>query len=67
MSQAKLIAGMVDEAFTYAGYKTFQVPVRKIEKLTGLNCDKLRNADPLKTANEAVGVKELASLEQIKL
>ncbi len=67
LSQAKLIAGLVDEAFTYAGYKTFQVSVRKIEKFVGLDFGTLRNADPLKNTNESVGVKEIVGLEQIRL
>jgi len=67
LSQAKLIAGLVETAFTYADYKTFQVPVRQVEKMTGLNFGKLRNADPLKNAAESAGIRELVSAEQIRL
>jgi endonuclease G len=54
LSQASLLQGIGEEAFTpedveafsYGAYKTFQVPVRRIEKLTGLNFGQLRKYDP---------------------
>ena len=53
LSQEKLLQGIGDEAFvledfSYGAYKTFQVPVRRIEKLTGLSFGQLRNFDPKK-------------------
>jgi endonuclease G len=47
LSQEELIQGIAEEAFQYGAYETFQVPVRRIEKLTGLSFDQLRNFDPL--------------------
>lgn len=54
LSQEELIQGIGEEAFmpedkeafSYGAYKTFQVPVRRIEKLTGLSFGQLRNFDP---------------------
>ncbi len=39
---------MIPEDFSFGAYKTFQVPVKRIEKLTGLNFGQLRNFDPKK-------------------
>ena len=44
-SQRDLISGV--KAFGYGEYKTYQVPVAQIEKLTGLDFGKLREHDPL--------------------
>jgi endonuclease G len=56
LSQEKLLQGIGEEAFvpedlegfSYGAYRTFQVPVRRIEKLTGLSFGELRNFDPKK-------------------
>ena len=44
-SQRNLISGL--KAFTYGGYKTYQVRVLDIEAFTGLDFGKLREHDPL--------------------
>lgn len=76
LSQKKLIDELeVTEAdFAFGQYKTFQVPVRRIEELTKLNFGKLRNFDPLESpeAEESfalgdAGEKEISTLEQIVL
>ena len=41
--------------FAYGEYKTYQVPVRNIEKLTGLNFGNLSNFDPMANI-EATGI-----------
>jgi endonuclease G len=54
LSQENLLQGIGEEAFvpenkgafSYGAYKTFQVPVRRIEKLTGLSFGHLRDSDP---------------------
>ncbi|HEX8556637.1 MAG TPA: DNA/RNA non-specific endonuclease [Pyrinomonadaceae bacterium] len=54
LSQETLLQGIGEEAFvpedkeafSYGAYKTFQTPVRRIEKLTGLSFGQLRNFDP---------------------
>jgi len=59
LSQAKLLQGIGEEAFlegfSYGAYKTFQVPVKRIEKLTGLNFGQLRNFDPKKNLESDFG------------
>jgi endonuclease G, mitochondrial len=56
-SQRNLISGLKD--FSYGEYKTYQVPVREIEALTGLDFGKLREHDPLshlKSVTQAVTI-----------
>jgi endonuclease G, mitochondrial len=48
LSQGDLISGLrTREPFSYGAYRTFQVPVRKVEELTGLSFGRLADADPL--------------------
>ena len=49
---------MPREAFAYGAYKTYQVPVKKVEKLSGLSFG-LVHADPLSTRDVGVATKEL--------
>ena len=58
LSQEELIQGLETEGFDYGAYKTFQVPVSRIETLTGLDFGALRDADPLGRL-EAAMVKEV--------
>lgn len=44
-----------DLEFAYGQYKTYQVPITKIEALTGLNFGELRNNDPLAGIEGAIG------------
>jgi endonuclease G len=70
LSQAQLIRDL--EAFTYGAYRTFQVPVRQIETVTGLDFGELRGFDPLRadeSAHEAdtVAAREIQHFGQIRL
>jgi endonuclease G len=48
LSQSDLISGLrTREPFSYGAYRTFQVPVRDIEELTGLSFGTVADADPL--------------------
>jgi endonuclease G, mitochondrial len=59
LSQEHLIEGLVPrEAFAYGAYKTYQVPVTKVEKLSSLSFG-LAHADPLSTREVGVATKEL--------
>ena len=55
LSQESLIEGLevAPEEFTFGAYGTFQVPVAKIEQLTGLDFGALREFDPLGAAEAA--------------
>ena len=56
LSQEQLIAGLEStEAFNFGAYKTFQVPVKQIEALTGLSFGALSDSDPLERM-ESTGV-----------
>jgi endonuclease G, mitochondrial len=58
LSQAKLLQNIGEEAvgtFSYGAYRTFQVPVKRIEKLTGLDFGQLRNFDPKKNLESDFG------------
>jgi len=76
VSQEDQIGSLAEEDFVYGRYRTFQVPVKRIEKLTGLSFGKLAEFDPLAAgpdANEALlesgeaGVHELATSGDIRL
>ncbi|MEO3867483.1 DNA/RNA non-specific endonuclease [Nonomuraea sp. B12E4] len=56
LSQERLIDGLevAPEDFSYGEYRTFQVPVRRIEGLTGLSFDGLAAADPFDRMEAAV-------------
>jgi endonuclease G, mitochondrial len=55
LSQESLIEGLevAPEEFTFGAYGTFQVPVGRIEQLTGLDFGALREFDPLGAAEAA--------------
>lgn len=57
LSQAALLDEFTEreESFSYGAYRTFQVPVRRIAKLTGLGLDTHIAADPLEHI-ESTGV-----------
>lgn len=38
---------IIDLEFAFGGYKTYQIPISKVENLTGLNFGQLRSFDPL--------------------
>jgi endonuclease G, mitochondrial len=59
LSQQRLIEDLrTREPFSYGAYKTYQVPVAKVEALTGLSFG-LAHADPLATREVGVAAKEL--------
>jgi endonuclease G, mitochondrial len=48
LSQEHLLAGLERlEEFSYGAYRTYQVPVARVEALTGLSFGSLRDSDPL--------------------
>ena len=68
LSQAELIEGLEiePEAFSYGAYRTYQVPVRRVEALTRLSFGTLPDFDPLERL-EAEVVAELDRPEEIVL
>ena len=69
LSQEGLIQGLelAAEEFSYGAYKTFQVPVRRIEELTQLSFGSLSDADPLAQVEAAVGARVVARPEDLVL
>jgi endonuclease G len=67
LSQEHLIEGLRPrEAFSYGAYKTYQVPVAKVEELARLSFG-LTHADPLATRDIGVAAKELERYEDVIL
>jgi endonuclease G, mitochondrial len=67
LSQQQLISGLrTREAFSYGAYKTYQVPVSKVEQLTGLTFG-LVHADPLATRDVDAAPKEVGQYEDVIL
>ncbi|MEW2355701.1 DNA/RNA non-specific endonuclease [Spirillospora sp. NPDC029432] len=68
LSQAALIADLAgEEAFSYGAYRTYQVPVRRIAELTGLNVDTHVQADPLERLEAVPAPREVVSPEDLVL
>jgi endonuclease G len=69
LSQEALIKGLefVPEAFSYGAYRTYQVPVRRIEDLTGISFGSLVDADPLESQEVATTGRELLRPEELVL
>lgn len=66
LSQEALIQG-IEEEFAFGEYKTFQVPVSRIEALTGLSFGNLSEHDPLaKDASAALESTELHEVESFE-
>ena len=68
LSQSQLLDNLGAEVFSYGAYKTYQVPVRRIESLTGLKFGKLRSFDPLEAptaAPESVGFREIVTHDDL--
>lgn len=57
-----------EEEFVFGEFETAQVPIRKIENLTGLSFGNLSDHDPLNDTNEGLDVpdKPLTSVREIK-
>lgn len=64
---AERTAGQLPESFSYGGYRTFQVPVRRIADLTGLDLATYIAADPLERLETTGLPRELVQVEHILL
>jgi endonuclease G len=69
LSQETLIEPLEEEAFAYGAFKTFQVPVTRIEEATALSFGELRDSDPLggEVEESTAAGRPLDSLEAIDL
>ena len=68
LSQAALLEELEsDREFSYGAYRTFQVPVRRIAKLTGLRLDPQIAADPLERLESTPLPRELIRREDLIL
>ncbi|WP_283137788.1 DNA/RNA non-specific endonuclease [Rhizohabitans arisaemae] len=70
LSQDHLIEGLeaAGEDFSYGAYKTYQVPIRRIEHLTRLSFDTLADADPLARMEVTdTAAREITHLSQLTL
>jgi endonuclease G len=69
LSQESLISGLerAPADFSYGAYRTYQVPVRRIEALTRLSFGALRDADPLERQEDTAAVREIVRLDRIVL
>jgi endonuclease G len=69
LSQEQLIKGLeiAPEAFSYGAYRTYQVPVRQIEDLTGLSFGSLADDDPLSREEAAVPARDVRRPEELLL
>jgi endonuclease G len=69
LSQAALIDELeaAPAEFSYGAYRTFQVPVSRVEDLTRLSFGALRDADPLGRQEAVAGPREINQLRQIVL
>jgi endonuclease G, mitochondrial len=65
LSQASLLTNL-EEAFAFGPYKTYQVTVKKIESLTGLNFGNLKTFDP-KNNLETDAADEIRSYTDLNL
>src|SRR5215468_641560 len=61
LSQEQLIKGLeiAAEAFSYGAYRTYQVPVRHVEDITGLSFGPLADADPVSRQEAAIPAREV--------
>jgi endonuclease G len=68
LSQEALVQGL-EEEFTFGEYKTFQVPITRIEALTGLSFHHLSEHDPLagdeSSSLESTELLEIASFDDL--
>ena len=69
LSQEQLIQGLevAPEAFSYGAYRTYQVPVRHIEGLTGLSFGSLADADPLGRQEATITAREVRRPQELLL
>ncbi|MCP2357083.1 endonuclease G [Nonomuraea thailandensis] len=69
LSQDHLIDGLeaAPAEFSYGAYKTYQVPIRRIEDLTRLSFGTLADADPMARMEGATTAREITHLRQLTL
>ena len=69
LSQEQLIKGLEisPEAFSYGAYRTYQVPVRHIEDLTGLSFGTMTDADPLGRQEATITAREVRRPRELLL
>ena len=60
-------SGQLPESFSYGGYRTFQVPVRRVADLTGLDLATYVASDPLERLETTGLPRELVQMEHILL
>jgi endonuclease G, mitochondrial len=70
LSQGSLLQGL-EEEFSFGAYRTYQASIRTVEELTGLEFGDLKEADPAEAVEalgrEALGVREISTLEDLRL
>lgn len=69
LGQEQLIKGLeiIPEAFSYGAYRTYQVPVRHIEDLTGLSFGTMTDADPLSRQEATITAREVRRPQELLL
>lgn len=68
LSQESLISGIEKAAeFNYGAYSTYQVPVQRIEDLTGISFGGLKSVDPLSRIEKTTSQRKLTTLDDIVL
>jgi endonuclease G len=68
LSQADLLRGLEAVGdFSYGAYRTYQVPVRRVEELTGISFGDLTRSDPLAGLEAATGEREISHLDELVL
>jgi endonuclease G, mitochondrial len=68
LSQEALLKGLeAAEAFSYGAYRTFQVPIQRIETLTGLSFSSLQSADPLAGLEATETIRQVNSPRELVL
>ena len=65
--RSERISGELPESFSFGAYRTFQVPVRRIACLTGLDMAPYIAADPLERLETTGLPRELVQMEHILL
>jgi endonuclease G len=69
LSQEALIKGLevAPETFSYGAYRTYQVPVRQVESITGLSFGSAADADPLGREEAALAAREVRRPGELQL
>ena len=69
LSQHDLISGLerASTEFVFGEFKTYQISLRRIQDMTGLNLEAMLEHDPLKDQLESASLIEIESEKDIKL